>query len=223
MRHPSGGVDLRVQAARSSRPCRLHRGSGRVVFPLRQHNLAKPRGRHHRSRRGPEGGVRLRRLDVGQRTTFSVRQRPRRPRTLRAVTAAVNDDKADADPSNWIPSNPDHLCEYLGDWISIKARWGLSMDESEHGRIRNLLNERCLGQLVAPWPQTPPAVHPAPLRETPLPPPPPEPPPPPHHPRTNFSIRAAATRTTTAHVCQSRPTSIVRAAQETAPPTSTDQ
>jgi hypothetical protein len=35
------------------------------------------------------------------------------------------------------------VCGYLIDWVSIKHRWGLSMDQSEHGRIANVLNDRC--------------------------------------------------------------------------------
>ena len=84
------------------------------------------------------------------------------PRSLRAVTAAVNGAKGDADPSNWLPPEETYLCTYLGDWIAIKARWGLSMDQSEHGRIGNLLTERCPGQVVAPWPDAPPDALPPP-------------------------------------------------------------
>jgi hypothetical protein len=77
-------------------------------------------------------------------------------RTLRAVTASSNDAKGDADPSNWLPPNAAAVCGYLSDWIAIKARWGLSMDESETGRIRNVLSDRCPDQTVAPWPETAP-------------------------------------------------------------------
>ena len=83
-------------------------------------------------------------------------------RSLVAVTGAENQAKSDKDPSNWIPSNADAVCTYLADWTSIKARWGLSMDESEHGRIRNLLTDRCPGQTIAPWAPVPVTVAPAP-------------------------------------------------------------
>ena len=82
------------------------------------------------------------------------------PRSLRAVTGSVNTAKGAADPSNWIPPNPDFVCTYLSDWVSIKARWGLSMDQSEHGRIRNLLTDRCPDQTITPWPDTPPPGQP---------------------------------------------------------------
>jgi hypothetical protein len=72
----------------------------------------------------------------------------------------VNQAKGAADPSNWIPPDTGYVCTYLADWVSIKARWGLSMDKSEHGRIRNLLTDRCPDQTIAPWPDTPPAGPP---------------------------------------------------------------
>jgi len=73
-------------------------------------------------------------------------------RTLRPVTSATNQAKGNADPSNWIPPNESYVCTFLSDWIAIKARWGLTMDQSEAGRLRNLLTERCADQTVAPWP-----------------------------------------------------------------------
>ena len=92
-------------------------------------------------------------------------------RTLRAVSAASNNAKGDKDPSNWLPPNPADECSYIGDWIAIKARWQLTMDQSEHGRLANLLGSTCQGLLIAPRetvtivPTTtvaPPAAQPAP-------------------------------------------------------------
>lgn len=76
-------------------------------------------------------------------------------RTLRVVTGTVNREKANKDPSNWIPPDESTLCQYLSDWVAIKARWGLSMDPSEHGRIRNLLTDHCPRQRTLPWPELP--------------------------------------------------------------------
>lgn len=73
------------------------------------------------------------------------------PRGLRAVTDNVNQSKGDADPSNWVPSRDSFVCTYVSDWIAIKAHWGLTMDESEHGRLRNLLRGRCAGTTVPGW------------------------------------------------------------------------
>lgn len=75
-------------------------------------------------------------------------------RTLRAVTATSNRSKGDADPSNWLPSDTTFVCTFLADWVAIKARWSLSMDQSEAGRIRNELTDRCPDQTIDPWPPT---------------------------------------------------------------------
>jgi hypothetical protein len=72
------------------------------------------------------------------------------PRTLIAVSATSNRAKGDRDPSNWIPET-DHLCPFVSDWIAVKARWSMTMDESEHGRLRNLLDGPCDGLSIAPW------------------------------------------------------------------------
>lgn len=92
------------------------------------------------------------------------------PRSLRAVTGALNTDKGDKDPSNWLPPDPAAVCGYLADWVAIKARWGLTMDQSEAGRIRNVLTDQCPGQLIAPWPEAP-ADTPPPTTTPPTPPP----------------------------------------------------
>jgi hypothetical protein len=81
-------------------------------------------------------------------------------RTLRAVSSSTNQSKSDKDPSNWLPPSPDALCTYLGDWVSIKVRWNLSMDQSEYGRIRNLLTDDC-ADLVLRVPDLPPVSVPA--------------------------------------------------------------
>lgn len=73
------------------------------------------------------------------------------PRPLIAVSASQNRSKGDKDPSNWIPAQPSYLCTYLADWVAIKAQWGLSMDQSEAGRIRNLLTRSCPSITVAAW------------------------------------------------------------------------
>ena len=71
------------------------------------------------------------------------------PRTLVAVTAGSNRSKGDRDPSNWLPTVEDR-CRYVNDWVAVKARWGLSMDESEFGRIRNILTA-CTDRTMEPW------------------------------------------------------------------------
>ena len=73
------------------------------------------------------------------------------PRALIAVTAGQNRSKSDRDPSNWIPPQKSYTCTYLSEWVAIKARWKLSMDQSEFGRIKNLLMASCASVSVAPW------------------------------------------------------------------------
>lgn len=79
-------------------------------------------------------------------------------RTLKAASAASNQEKGDADPSNWMPVDRAAWCPYLASWLSIKARWSLAMDESEYGRIGKLLATDCVGLTVSPWPGLPPTA-----------------------------------------------------------------
>jgi hypothetical protein len=76
-------------------------------------------------------------------------------RTLLAVTDSVNQSKSDKDPSNWLPPLQSYTCTYLGNWIAVKVRWNLSMDSSEFGRIKNLLQSTCSSLNIAPIPNLP--------------------------------------------------------------------
>ena len=51
------------------------------------------------------------------------------PRTLVAVSLGENRSKGDKDPAQWLP--PKGICTYIADWISIKARYQLSVDAIE--------------------------------------------------------------------------------------------
>jgi hypothetical protein len=77
------------------------------------------------------------------------------PRALIAVTVGQNRSKSDRDPSNWIPPQKSYVCTYLSEWVAIKARWNLSMDQSEFGRIKNLLTASCATVMVAQWGNSP--------------------------------------------------------------------
>lgn len=73
------------------------------------------------------------------------------PRHLIAVTGASNRSKSDRDPSEWVPSNASYICEYLTNWISIKARWGLSVDKLEKATLEtNLKSCKKTKIVVAP-------------------------------------------------------------------------
>jgi len=80
------------------------------------------------------------------------------PRTLLAVTDSVNQSKSDKDPSNWLPPLTSYHCIYISDWVAVKARWKLSMDQSEYGRVKKLVDS-CGGSSVATsLPSTVPSV-----------------------------------------------------------------
>jgi hypothetical protein len=72
-------------------------------------------------------------------------------RALIAVTNSVNRSKGDRDPSQWLPPRTAYVCTYISDWIAVKYQWNLSMDSSEWGRLKNLLNGQCVGTTIAPW------------------------------------------------------------------------
>jgi hypothetical protein len=57
------------------------------------------------------------------------------PRTLVAVTAAVNHAKGARGPEEWLPPDPGNRCRYVADWVAVKARWRLTMDPREHDAI----------------------------------------------------------------------------------------
>ncbi|MDX3663677.1 HNH endonuclease family protein [Streptomyces sp. ID05-26A] len=71
------------------------------------------------------------------------------PRALRAVTARSNRSKADQDPSTWLPPYVAAQCGYITDWVSVKVRWGLTVDNKE---------EAVLAQQAANCPNVPIAV-----------------------------------------------------------------
>jgi cytochrome c5 len=72
-------------------------------------------------------------------------------RTLLAVSSSSNRSKGDKDPSNWLPALRAYQCTYVANWIAVKARWGLSMDQSEWGRLNNMLSGSCAGTTLRGW------------------------------------------------------------------------
>jgi hypothetical protein len=73
------------------------------------------------------------------------------PRSLIAVSSSSNRSKSDKDPSNWLPASRGYVCTYVSNWISVKARWNLSMDQSEWGRLSNILSGPCRGATMRGW------------------------------------------------------------------------
>lgn len=70
-------------------------------------------------------------------------------RALIAVTARSNRSKADQDPSTWLPPYAPAHCGYVTDWVSVKTRWGLTVDADE---------KAVLGEKAANCPNVPIAV-----------------------------------------------------------------
>jgi hypothetical protein len=54
---------------------------------------------------------------------------------LLAVSASSNRQKGDRDPADWVPSRTVFLCTYLADWLAVKARWELTVDQRERSAI----------------------------------------------------------------------------------------
>ena len=59
------------------------------------------------------------------------------PRALVAVTASLNRQKSDQDPSTWLP--PIDKCTYVSKWIAIKVRYSLTVDTAEANALTTLV------------------------------------------------------------------------------------
>ncbi len=59
-------------------------------------------------------------------------------RSLVAVTARTNRQKADKDPSQWLPPASSAQCTYGADWVGTKLRWKLEADEKESAALEKL-------------------------------------------------------------------------------------
>ncbi|WP_018350253.1 HNH endonuclease family protein [Longispora albida] len=60
-------------------------------------------------------------------------------RSLIAVTDDVNQAKGDKDPAEWLPQY--QRCRYLGEWVAVKLRWRLTVDQAE----KNALTSQAAG------------------------------------------------------------------------------
>jgi len=61
------------------------------------------------------------------------------PRVLIAVTASLNRQKGDQDPSTWLP--PENKCTYVSNWIAVKVRYSLTVDPSEANALTSLVSQ----------------------------------------------------------------------------------
>lgn len=63
--------------------------------------------------------------------------------SLIAVSASSNRSKGDRDPADWLPPNTNFTCDYIYQWVTIKIRWELTIDDKEYNTIRNKTNTTC--------------------------------------------------------------------------------
>lgn len=63
-------------------------------------------------------------------------------RQLVAVSAASNRSKSDKRPDQWMPPRAEFHCQYIFDWVSVKAKWDLTVAVPERDFINGVL-ARC--------------------------------------------------------------------------------
>lgn len=61
-------------------------------------------------------------------------------RSLIAVKNACNRSKGARDPAEWMPPNRAYWCQYVKDWITVKAEWGLSIDPAERDALQQAIS-----------------------------------------------------------------------------------
>jgi hypothetical protein len=68
-------------------------------------------------------------------------------RVLIAVTASLNRQKGDQDPSTWLP--PENKCTYVSNWIAIKVRYSLTVDPAEANALTSLVAQCNITSITA--------------------------------------------------------------------------
>lgn len=58
--------------------------------------------------------------------------------SLIPVSASSNRSKSDGDPASWIPKKT-YQCRYAKNWVTVKYRWSLSVDQSERNALTRLI------------------------------------------------------------------------------------
>jgi hypothetical protein len=69
-------------------------------------------------------------------------------RTLQAVSSGANRQQGENDPASWLPVDREAACQFVADWVAIKASWGLSVDQTERDAIELTL-ESCPADMTA--------------------------------------------------------------------------
>ena len=58
---------------------------------------------------------------------------------LLAVQKQANQDKGSKTPDQWQP-RPAYRCDYARRWVSVKSRWGLSVQPTEKSALVDMLD-----------------------------------------------------------------------------------
>jgi hypothetical protein len=64
------------------------------------------------------------------------------PVSLIAVSAGSNRSKSDQDPGEWMPVFANYHCAYVKQWVQVKVRWSLTVDEKELKVLKDT-NAKC--------------------------------------------------------------------------------
>lgn len=60
------------------------------------------------------------------------------------IDGPTNSEKSDSGPDKWLPPNTKYHCEYVANWLRIKAVWQLRMSEAETKAIADVVRRnRC--------------------------------------------------------------------------------
>lgn len=62
------------------------------------------------------------------------------PLVLITVDDGTNSSKGNKDPARWMPPNIGYHCEYVHNWVAVKAAYGLAMDELEASFISTIMD-----------------------------------------------------------------------------------
>ena len=62
---------------------------------------------------------------------------------LALVLANSSQQRGDKDPAAWIPSTSANTCAYLSNWVSVKTKWGLAMDQRELTSVKSVFIREC--------------------------------------------------------------------------------
>ncbi len=62
------------------------------------------------------------------------------PPSLQVAKASLNRTKGKQPPDEWRPDETDGWCRYAADWISVKAKWQLTVTDRETKALRQMLD-----------------------------------------------------------------------------------